>query len=83
MLRREDKADTPRSLELGTEIETPEASPRVKAVRKIECSTHDVTWSTNADVATVGLTAAAETADARDVVGHSCRRGTRSRRGAG
>ena len=28
-----------------------------------------MTWSTNSEVATVGLTARAETADARDVVG--------------
>ena len=69
MLRREDEADTPRPLELRTQLEPPEASPRVEAVRKIDCSTRHVTLSTNADVATVGLTAGAETADARDVVG--------------
>jgi hypothetical protein len=65
VLRREDEADTPRPLELRTQLEPPEASPRVEAVRKIDCSTRHVTLSTNADVATAG----AETADARDVVG--------------
>ena len=69
MLGSEDDADTTRPLEPGTELDSPEASPSDEAVRKIDCSTRDVTWSTNADVATSGLTAGAETADERDVVG--------------
>ena len=62
--------DTTRPLDPGTELDPPEASPSDEAVRKIDCSTRDVTWSTNADVATAGLTAGAETAEERDVVGH-------------
>ena len=65
MLRREDEADTTMPLEhIGMELEPPETSSRVETVRKIDCSTRDVTWSTNADVATVGLTAGADTAEA-------------------
>ena len=65
---REDGAGAAKLLELRTELEPPGASPRVEAVRNIDCSTRVVTWSTSA-VATTGLTAGAVAAETRDVVG--------------
>ena len=67
-LGREDGAGATKLLELRAELEPPGASPRVEAVRKMDCNTRVFTWSTSA-MATAGLTAGAVAAETSDVVG--------------